>query len=112
MNSTKIPFAFLFGSYAEDKATPLSDIDLAIYFQDMSEDEKIDFEHQIWLLFDETVNILRLEDDDASPLVRLKALEGISISIKNHDALNRFTLSIIHRAVEAETLLGRLRRIP
>jgi len=111
LDEPRISFAFLFGSYAADRATSLSDIDLAVYFQEMSEDEKIDIEHRLWLLFDETVNVLRLEEDDISPLVRLKALEGEPILIRNQDVLNRFTLSIIHRATEAEVVLGRLRKI-
>ena len=106
-----IPFAFLYGSYAVGKETPLSDIDIAIFFEEMSDDEKTSIEHQIWLLFDEPVNILRLEEDDISPLVRLRALGGEPIWIKKQDTLNRFTLSIIHKAVEAETVLGRLRKI-
>jgi len=107
----RIPFAFLFGSYTEGRETPLSDIDLAIYFDEMTNDEKTDIEHHLWLLFDEPLNILRLEEDDNSPLIRLRALEGEPILIKNHDALNRFTLSIIHRAVEAKAVLKRLRKI-
>jgi len=56
----KVPFAFLFGSFAEGKQIHLSDIDIAIFFRDMREYEKIKVKHQISLLFDEQVNILRL----------------------------------------------------
>ena len=107
----RIPFAFLFGSYANGRETVLSDIDMAIYFNGMDEDEKREYEHGLWLLYDEQVNILRLEDEEISPLVRLRAVEGIPISVKDEDFLNRFILSIIHRASEAERILGRLRQI-
>lgn len=107
----RIPFAFLFGSYADGNETILSDIDVAIYFNGMDEDEKTEYEHRFWFLFDEHVNILRLEDEEISPLVRLKAVEGIPITVKDEDFLNRFILSIIHRASEAERVLGRLRQI-
>lgn len=111
LSESGIVFAFLFGSYAEGRETVLSDIDLALYFHGMTQEEKIDLEHRLWLSFDEPVNVVRLEDDDISPLVRLRALEGVPIIIKNQELLNRFTLSIIHRAVEAEVIIGRLRRI-
>ncbi len=110
-SSLGIPFAFLFGSYAEGREISLSDIDIAIYFNEMSEDEKIEIEHSLLLKFDEWVNILRLEDEEISPVIRLRALDGIPIVINDEDFLNRFTLSIIHRAHEAEHVLERLRRI-
>ncbi len=106
----KIPFAFLFGSWAKGKQTPLSDIDIAIFFKDMRESEKIKVEHQISLLFDEQVNVLRLEDEYISPLIKLEALNGIPILITNVDILNRFTLSIIHKAEELKKILNRLRK--
>lgn len=107
----KIPFAFLFGSLAEDKQTPLSDIDIAIFFRDMRESEKTKIEHQISLLFDEQVNVLRLEDEYISPLIKLDSLNGIPIIINDEDLLNRFTLSIIHIAEELKRILNRLRKV-
>lgn len=107
----KIPFAFLFGSWAEGKQTPLSDIDIAIFFRDMRESEKTKVEHQISLLFDERVNVLRLEDEYISPLIKLEALNGIPVIINDEDFLNRFTLSIIHKAEETRRLLNRLRKV-
>ena len=107
----KIPFAFLFGSWAKGKQTPLSDIDIAIFFRDMREPEKTKVEHQISLLFDERVKVLRLEDEYISPLIKLEALNGIPVIINNKDFLNRFTLSIIHKAEETRRLLNRLRKV-
>jgi predicted nucleotidyltransferase len=107
----KIPFAFLFGSWADGKQTPLSDIDIAIFFRDMRESEKTKVEHQISLLFDRQVNVLRLEDEYISPLIKLEALNGISVVISDEDFLNRFTLSIIHKAEETRRLLNRLRKV-
>ena len=49
----RIPFAFFFGSYANGRETILSDIDIAIYFNGIDEDEKAEYEHRLWLLFDE-----------------------------------------------------------
>lgn len=106
----KIPFAFLFGSWARGKQTPLSDIDMAIFFKDMRESEKIKVEHQLSLLFDEQVNVLRLEDEYISPLIKLNALNGIPVIINDEDLLNRFILSIIYIAEEHKKILNRLRR--
>lgn len=110
-HENRTPFAFLFGSYAEGRETVLSDIDIAIHFNGMDEEEKMDYEHRLWLAFDEQVNVLRLEDEDISPMVKLRAIEGIPIIVSDEDLLNRFILSIIHRATEAEIVLGRLRKI-
>ena len=106
----KIPFAFLFGSWAKGEQTLFSDIDVAIFFKDMRESEKTKIEHQLSLLFNEQVNVLRLEDEYISPLIKLEALNGIPVIINNEDFLNRFTLSIIHKAEETRRLLNRLRR--
>lgn len=107
----KIPFAFLFGSWARGEQTPLSDIDMAIFFKDMRESEKIKVEHQLSLLFDEQVNVLRLEDEYISPLIKLNALNGIPVIINDEDLLNRFILSIIHIAEEFKRILNRLRKV-
>ena len=105
----KIPFAFLFGSWTKGRQTSLSDIDVAIFFRDMPESLKTKIEHQISLLFDEQVNILRLEDDNISPLIKLESLKGSPIVSPDSDFLNGFILSIIHKAEEMRRLLGRLR---
>ena len=105
----KIPFAFLFGSWTKSRQTSLSDIDIAIFFRDIPESLKTKIEHQISLLFDEQVNILRLEDENISPLIKLESLKGIPLIIPESDFLNGFILSIIHKAEEMRRLLGRLR---
>lgn len=107
----KIPFAFLFGSYAEGKQTPFSDIDVAIFFSKMPESDKTNLEHQLSLLFDEQVNVLRFEDDDISPLIKREALGGIPVILHDEDFLARFKLSILHRAEETKRLLRRLRKV-
>ena len=76
----------------------------------MRESEKTKVEHQISLLFNEQVNVLRLEDEYISPLIKLEALNGIPVIISDKDLLNRFILSIIHIAEEHKKILNRLRR--
>jgi predicted nucleotidyltransferase len=105
----KIPFAFLFGSWTKGRETSLSDIDVAIFFKDIPESVKTKIEHEISLLFDQQVNIHRLEDENISPLVKLESLKGIPITTPDNDYLNGFILSIIHKAEEMRRLLGRLR---
>lgn len=106
----KIPFAFVFGSLAQGTQTPLSDIDIAIFFHAMSESQKLKIEHQVSMLFNEQVNILRLEDEYISPLIKLAALKGAPILITDIDLLNGFTLSILHEAEEIKKVLDRLRK--
>lgn len=108
--SGTIPFAFLFGSYAKGRQTPLSDIDIALYYKGISDKTKFRIEHELSMLFDEQVNILSLEDEDASFSLKLEAMQGIPIVINNPDFLNRFILRIIHRAEEEKNIIGRLRR--
>lgn len=106
-----VPFAFLFGSFANDRQTSRSDIDLAFYFQGISEEEKTEIEHKVSLLFDEAVHVLRLEDEDISPAVRLEAVSGLPIITPDIDRLNDFILSIIHQAEEHKHLMERLKRV-
>lgn len=108
--SINIPFAFLFGSYAEGRQTPLSDIDIAIYFQGLGERTKFRIEHTISMLFDKPVHILLLEDQDTSFSLKLEAVQGVPIMINDPDFLNQFILKTIHRAEEEKNIIGRLRR--
>ena len=109
--SGTIPFAFLFGSYAKGRQTPLSDIDIALYYKGLSDKTKFRIERELSMLFDEQVNILSLEDEDISFSLKLEAVQGIPIMINNPDFLNRFILRIIHRAEEEKIIIGRLRRV-
>lgn len=109
--SHAIPFAFLFGSFARGAQTTLSDIDLAIYFHNVPEKEKAGIEQTISLLFDEPVNILRLDDDEISPLVRLEALSGEPIIAPDIDRLNDFVLSLVHEASDYRRIMDRLKRV-
>jgi len=106
----KIPFAFVFGSLAEGLQTPLSDIDIAIFFRGLPESQKIKIEHQVSMLFNEQVNILRLDDEYISPLIKLAALKGAPILITDIDFLNGFTLFILHDAEKIKKVLDRLRK--
>jgi len=101
---------FLFGSYATETQTPRSDIDVAFYFQNASEEKKMEIEQKISLLFDEPVHILRLEDEEISPVVRLATVSGIPVIPPDIDKLNSFVLSIIHRAHECKLLMDRLKK--
>ena len=105
-----IPFAFLFGSYAIGKHTPLSDIDIAVYYNGLSETMRSRIEHTISMFFDKPVHILSLDDDDISSSVRLEAIQGVPIMINDPDFLNQFILKTIHLAQEEKRVIGRLRK--
>ena len=105
-----IPFAFLFGSYAIGKHTPLSDIDIALYYKGLSETMRFRIEHTVSMFFDKPVHILSLDDEDISSRVRLEAVQGIPIMINDPDSLNQFILKTIHRAQEEKHVIGRLRK--
>jgi len=104
-----IPFAFLFGSAAQENQIILSDIDLGIFLQHASENRKAEIEQKVTLLFDEQVHIVRLEDDDISADLRLSAVGGVPILINDKDSLYTFILSLIHRAEEERRILRRLK---
>ncbi len=56
---SSVIFAYLFGSVAEGKEGVLSDIDIAVYF-----DEKVDYFDEKVKLLGEIMNILRKDDID------------------------------------------------
>lgn len=58
-NYPKVIFAYLFGSLAKDKITPLSDIDLALYLK-----KGVNFTKEKMFILNELINILGTEEID------------------------------------------------
>lgn len=100
----KILIAVLFGSYAFGKPHKRSDIDLAIYFNEKSDPERIGVIDTILMSVERDVNILRLDDEDETPFVIQEALKGIHLIEPDKNVL----YSVAHRALhETEEIMFR-----
>lgn len=101
-------FAFIFGSYAEDAASKLSDIDIAVYFYPRGKNiewEETDYWNSSMLdLWVEIESIVGIDVDLvilnlASPLVASSAIRGLPLVIKDEGVFLRF-FSIVDNEAE------------
>jgi len=96
----KILVAVLFGSYAFGNPHKRSDIDLAIYFGEISEAEKIDVIDTILMSVEKDVNILKLNDEDESPFIIQEALKGIHLIEPDKNSLYNAAHRALHETEE------------
>ncbi len=100
----KIRMAYLFGSLAKGEGHRRSDIDLAIYVRAETEAEGIEIVDAILGSADRPVELLRLDDEDESPLVVQQALRGVPLVEPDRNTY----YEVAHRALhEAEAVFSR-----
>mgnify|MGYP000414239882 CR=1 FL=1 len=68
-----ISLTYLYGSFAEGRPHHRSDIDLAIFINSKKEQEVIEIIERLSLLSERNIEILRLDDEDESPLYNSKS---------------------------------------
>jgi len=96
----KILIAMLYGSFAGGTPHSRSDIDLGLYLNTGSEDEELDVIDEILMSTERQVSILRLDDDEESPLVVQEALKGIQLVEPDEVTLYRLYGRILHECEE------------
>jgi predicted nucleotidyltransferase len=100
----KVLIAVLFGSQANGDAHVRSDIDLGLYLSVMDQEEELQIIDRILMCSDLPVSILRLDDDDESPLIVQEALKGVHLVEPDTEAL----YGVYHRALhESEGVRSR-----
>jgi predicted nucleotidyltransferase len=106
-NRDDIAFAFLYGSYAKNRAAKISDVDIAVYFYpenrhpiEYEEEIFYDGEDKIWddleTMLNKDVELLVL--NRAFPVVADSAIKGIPIVIKDWDLYFDFKETIFWEA--------------
>lgn len=100
----KILIAVLFGSQAKGEAHVRSDIDLGLYLPATGQEEELEIIDRILMCSEIPVSILRLDDDDESPLVVQEALKGVHLVEPDRATLYRLFHRILH---EGESIRAR-----
>jgi predicted nucleotidyltransferase len=100
----KILIAVLFGSQANGVAHARSDIDLGIFLSAKDQNEEVELIDKILMSSGIPVSILRLDDDDESPLIVQEALKGLHLVEPDREALYGVYHRVLH---EAEAIRAR-----
>lgn len=84
-------FGYVFGSYAKNRQTNLSDIDIALYLKDTSLDNKLQINYEISKLLKKDVDLVILSEIRNNYL--LEDIINYSVVIKDND--QRFDFEVI-----------------
>jgi len=98
----RIKFAYLFGSYAENNTTSLSDVDVAVYTDKVLHvSEKLQLIHELGKKSGvENLDIVFLNDRRNLLLMDEIIRNGLVLVDKDSDVRDEFELTIMHRAVD------------
>jgi uncharacterized protein len=101
---SKILIAVLFGSQANGAAHIRSDIDLGLYLSAMDQKEEVEIIDKILMCSEIPISILRLDDDEESPLIVQEALKGVHLV----DPDTKVLYGVYHRVLhESEAIRSR-----
>jgi predicted nucleotidyltransferase len=92
----KILIAVLFGSQANGAAHARSDIDLGVYLSAMDQNEELQLIDKILMCSEIPISILRLDDDEESPLIVQEALKGLHLVEPDKEALYGVYHRVLH----------------
>jgi len=100
----RILIAVLFGSQANGATHVRSDIDLGRYLPAMDQNQEMEIVDKILMCSETPLSILRLDDDDESPLIMQEALKGVHLIEPDTEALYGVYHRILH---EGEAIRSR-----
>ena len=100
----KILIAVLFGSQANGATHVRSDIDLGRYLPAMDQNQEMEIVDKILMCSETPLSILRLDDDDESPLIMQEALKGVHLIEPDTEALYEVYHRVLH---EGEAIRSR-----
>lgn len=99
----KIIMAFLFGSFAKGKNWKNSDVDIAVYLKDYSENEIIKLWNELEDLLKKDVDLIIL--NTCKPLIAWEALRGEKILIKDHNLYLDLLLNVSSEAIDLQEFI-------
>ena len=100
----RILIAVLFGSQANGATHVRSDIDLGRYLPAMDQNQEMEIVDKILMCSETPLSILRLDDDDESPLIMQEALKGVHLIEPDTEALYEVYHRVLH---EGEAIRSR-----
>ena len=89
-----VEFAYLFGSYADGSAEDSSDIDIAVYLQDLDIDMRLDLHHKLQKALHKDIDLVIL--NEAKNIYLLKSILYQDIVLKDHPKRTDFELKKEH----------------
>jgi predicted nucleotidyltransferase len=94
----KVLIAVLFGSQAKGAAHGRSDIDLGLCLPVLDHEEELEIVDRILMCSEIPISILRLDDDDESPLIVQEALKGEHLVEPDPEALYGVYHRVLHES--------------
>ncbi len=91
-------FGYMFGSYAKNRQTNLSDIDIALYLKDTSLDNKLQINYEISKLLKKDVDLVIL--NEIRNIYLLEDIINYSIVIKDNDQIFDFEVIKQHEILD------------
>ena len=102
--SNSVQLAMLYGSFAKGTEHCRSDIDLAIAVSPELWENEMDVIDRILMSSESHISILRLDDEDESPMIVQESLKGIHLVEPDLDAYYRIANRVLH---ESESIRSR-----
>ena len=93
-----VKFAYLFGSCAEGKGEKGSDVDIAVYLDDTSLDEKLTLHHALTKTLHRKVDLVVL--NEVKNLFLLESILRKGIVLKDHEDRDWFEVRKIHEILD------------
>ena len=95
---SKVKFAYLFGSYANQTYTDKSDVDIAVYLSDISLDTRLEVAHALEVSLQKNVDLVVL--NDVKNMVLLEAILKEGIVVKDADERIYFEVERHHAILD------------
>ena len=102
-NDDNILFAYLFGSYADGTAQKKSDIDIAIYFQSHTLDDKLSVIHTLQKTVQKDIDLVTL--NEVKNIFLLEAILNKGILLKDHKERPYFEVFKEHEIIDFKNFL-------
>jgi len=103
-----VVFAYLFGSYATNEASKVSDIDIAVYVKDVNNESLFDKKLSVHIdtcrvLETDNIDIVILNNTHNLMLLNEIIRNGIVIYDTNSALREEYEINIIHKAIDFKT---------
>ena len=98
-----ILFAYLFGSYADGTAHPQSDVDIAIYFQNHTLDDKLTVIHALQKIVHKDIDLITL--NEVKNIFLLESVLDKGILLKDHKERPWFEVRKEHEIIDFKNFL-------
>jgi len=97
-NDSNVLFGYLFGSYAKGDATQKSDVDIAVYLQDVSLDARLGLHHTLQKALHKEVDLIVL--NETRNIYLLEEIIYHGILLKDHSMREEYEVRKQHEIID------------